>query len=616
MIITIFTIIDFTIIDYRVNMTNLIVDRLTALRRLMYEAGADYYYVPSSDVHKNEYVPSCWKRRAWISGFTGSAGDVVVGMEKAFLWADSRYFLQAEQQLDSYLYQLIKTEQNEILSIAQWLLQQKKDIVFATDPHVISLQQAEKIQQALEKCHGKLLTLNDNLIDYIWKDRPSLPKTPIRLQSLQYAGLSTEDKLTNLRQAMQEENADAIVLNILDAIAWLLNIRGNDIAYNPLVISYAVITQNEVLFCVDHYKIVEESRSYFEKINVQIQPYEAIEKLLARLSGSVWLDPNSSNLWIRNQLKKASSLILKPSSIMLAKSIKNPVEQKGAKETHIVDAIVMVQFLYWLEKHWKSGVTEMSAAKKLEFFRRINSHCLDLSFSSISGFGPHGAIIHYSATPDTDAIINDSAPYLIDSGGQYHSGTTDITRTIHLGTPTEEQKNLYTLVLKGHLAIRHAIFPKGTCGEHINVLAHQFLWQEALDYGHGTGHGVGSYLCVHEGPHAITARYTTIPLQPGMIVSNEPGVYLTHKYGIRIENLCLVIEKFTVNDSMTGHGPFYGFEDLTLVPYCRKLINTELLSSKEIQQIDNYHHQIYQTLSNLLPANELDSWLVDATAPI
>ena len=597
-------------------MNNLIVDRLTALRRLMYEAGADYYYVPSSDAHKNEYVPSCWKRRAWISGFTGSAGDVVVGMEKAFLWTDPRYFLQAEQQLDSYLYQLIKIEQNEMQSIAQWLLQQKKDIVFATDPRVISLQQAEKIQQALKKCRGKLLALNDNLIDYIWKDRPSLPKTPIRLQSLQYAGLSTEDKLTNLRQALKEENADAVVLNVLDAIAWLLNIRGNDIAYNPLVISYAVITQNEVLFCVDHCKITEESRSYFKKIHVQLKPYEAIEKLLAHLSGSVWLDPNASNLWIRNQLKKASSFILKPSSIILAKAIKNPVEQKGAKETHIIDAIVMVQFLYWLEKHWKEGITEISAAKKLEFFRRINACCLDLSFSSISGFGPHGAIIHYSATPDTDTTINDSAPYLIDSGGQYRLGTTDITRTIHLGIPTEEQKNLYTLVLKGHLAIRHAIFPKGTCGEHINVLAHQFLWQEALDYGHGTGHGVGSYLCVHEGPHAITTRYTTVPLQPGMIVSNEPGVYLTHKYGIRIENLCLVIEKFTVSDSMTGHGPFYGFEDLTLVPYCRKLINTELLSSKEIQQIDKYHHQIYQTLSDLLPANELDSWLVDATAPI
>ena len=598
-------------------MTDFIVDRLTDLRRLMHKAGIDYYYVPSSDAHKNEYVPPCWKRRAWISGFTGSSGDIVVGMEKAFLWTDPRYFLQAEQQLDSCLYQLIKTEQNEPPSIDQWLFQQKKSIVFATDPHVISLQQAEKIQRSLEKYHGKLLTLEDNLIDHIWKDRPSIPKAPIRLQSLQYAGLSTEDKLINLRQALQEENADAIVLNILDDIAWLLNIRGNDIAYNPLVISYAVITQNEVLFCVDYNKITEESRSYFEKIHVQLKPYEAIATLLAHLSGSVWLDSNASNLWIRNQLKKASALILKPSSIMLSKAIKNSVEQKGAQEIHIVDAVMIVQFLHWLEKHWKEGITEISAAKKLESFRRSDSRCLDLSFPSISGFGPHGAIIHYSVTPDTDSTIDDSAPYLIDSGGQYLSGTTDITRTIHLGTPTEEQKRLYTLVLKGHLAIRHAIFPKGTCGEHINVLAHQFLWQEALDYGHGTGHGVGSYLCVHEGPHAITARYTTVPLQPGMIVSNEPGVYLTYKYGIRIENLCLVVEKFTVNDSMTGHGPFYGFEDLTLVPYCRKLINTELLSSKEIQQVNNYHHQVYQTLRNLLlSVNELNNWLVDATAPL
>ncbi|ABS77369.2 aminopeptidase P family protein [Coxiella burnetii] len=598
------------------NMTNLIADRLAALRRLMHEMGVDYYYVPSSDPHKNEYVPSCWQRRAWISGFTGSAGDVVVGIDKAFLWTDPRYFLQAEQQLDDSLYHLMKMGQGETPAIDQWLTQQRNGIVFAVDPRLINLQQSEKIQRALEKQNGKLLALDENLIDRVWKDQPPLPQSAIQLQPLQYAGLSAEDKLAALRQTLQKESADAIVLNTLDAIAWLFNIRGNDVAYNPLVISYAVITQNEASLFVDPHKITEGDRSYFKKIPVHIEPYEGIGKLLESLSGSVWLDPGATNLWLRDQLKNTASLILKPSPITLAKALKNPVEQKGAREAHIIDAIAMIQFLHWLENHWQSGVSEISAAEKLEFFRRGDSRCLDLSFPSISGFGPHGAIVHYSATTDTDATINDSAPYLIDSGGQYHYGTTDITRTIHLGTPTEEEKRLYTLVLKGHLAIRQAVFPKGTCGEHLNALAHQFLWREALDCGHGTGHGVGSYLCVHEGPQAITSRYTGIPLQPGMIVSNEPGVYLTHKYGIRIENLCLVTEKFTVDDSLTGDGPFYSFEDLTLVPYCRKLINPNLLTSEEIQQINDYHQRVDQTLRDLLPANELNDWLHEATAPL
>lgn len=315
-------------------------------------------------------------------------------------------------------------------------------------------------------------------------------------------------------------------------------------------------------------------------------------------------------------MKKAESTILKPSPITLAKALKNPVEQKRAREVHIIDGIAMVQFLHWIENHWREGITEISVAKKLEFFRRSDPRCMGLSFPSISGFGPHGAIVHYSPTADTNVVINDSAPYLIDSGGQYRGGTTDITRTIHLGTPTEEQKYLYTMVLKGHLAIRHIIFPKGTCGEHINVLAHQFLWRHALDYGHGTGHGVGSYLCVHEGPHVINSHHTAIPLQPGMIMSNEPGIYLTNKYGMRIENLCLVVEKFTVNDSVTKDGPFYSFEDLTLVPYCLKLINPDLLTLEEIQHINSYHQQVYQTLRDLLSSNIIKDWLYKVTTPL
>ncbi|PMB54935.1 aminopeptidase P family protein [Coxiella endosymbiont of Rhipicephalus microplus] len=596
---------------------NSIKNRLFQLRQLMQTIGADYYYIPTSDPHNNEYLPPCWQRRVWISGFTGSLGDLIIGMDNAFLWTDSRYFLQAEQQLDNTLFKLMKIGQGETPSIDQWLREEKRPIIFATDPKVITIHQVEKIENALLIQKGKLLLVNNNLVDQIWKDRPALPKNPIRLYPEQYAGLSSKDKLLTLRRILQSEGADVLVINILDAIAWLFNIRGNDIDYNPLALSYAIVTQHEsFLFITEPQKLTEADKSYFKKIKVQIKSYHTLGKVLITLSGCVWIDPETTNWWIQKQLKNAKKFIYKPSPITLLKSVKNPIEQKGAQKAHILDAIVMIRFLHWLENHWQEGVSEITAAQKLEVFRRENSQCLDLSFPSISGFGSHGAIVHYTATTETDISIDDSTLYLIDSGGQYLSGTTDITRTIHLGNPTQEQLHLYTLVLKGHLAIRHTIFPKGTCGEHLNAFAHQFLWREALDYSHGTGHGVGNYLCVHEGPQAITARYTQTPLQPGMIVSNEPGIYMTNQYGIRIENLCLVTEKFKVHDSMTGHGPFYGFEDLTLVPYCRKLINTAELSKQEIQQINDYHQKIYLVLRDLLQNKELHEWLHQATEPL
>lgn len=596
----------------------LIATRLSELRNLIHKIGADYYYVPGTDPHKNEYVPLCWQRRAWISNFTGSAGDVIVGMHKAFLWTDPRYFLQAEQQLNNSLYQLMKIGQGGTPNIEEWLFQQHRPLVFATDPRLISVQQAERIKQALRKNEGKLIAVEDNLIDQIWKDRPSIPKTPIRLQPQPYIGKSTEEKLAQLRKILRSKNANTIVLNILDTIAWLFNIRGNDITYNPLVISYAIVTEKEATLFVDFDKITKEVKLKFEKISLQVKSYEAFSDALHQLSSNttLWIDPTTTNWWIKKQLQNAIDWITQPSPITLAKAIKNPTEQQGAREAHVIDAIAMIKFLHWIETHWQKGITEITASKKLEAFRLEDSRCVDLSFSTISGFGPHSAIIHYSTTQKTNNRIDDSSLYLTDSGGQYLTGTTDITRTIHLGKPTEEQKELYTLVLKGHLAIRHTIFPKCTCGERIDALAHQFLWRKALDYGHSTGHGVGSYLCVHEGPQAITARNTYIPLQPGMILSNEPGVYLTNKYGIRIENLCLVIEKFPTDDSRTQHGPFYTFEDLTLVPYCRKLIQTKALTYEEIQQINNYHHQIYQTLKNLLPTTTLVNWLEEKTTPL
>lgn len=592
---------------------NSIKNRLLKLRQLMREINVDYYYIPSTDPHKNEYPPTYWKRRAWISGFTGSAGDVIVGMNNAFLWTDSRYFLQAEQQLDKALFKLMKIGQCEIPTIDQWLRKQKRPILFATDPQVISVRRAEKIKQALLPEGGTLLPLDNNLVDQLWKDRPAILNSLIQIHPEQYAGISAEKKLTTLRKTLKLAEANTLIINILDNIAWLFNIRGNDIDYNPLTLSYAIVTYNEAFLFTNPQKLTEESRTYFKKIHVQIKPYHAFDEALNNLSDSVWIDPNTTNWWIRRHLKNAKNFVYKTCPITLAKALKNPIEQKGAREAHIIDAIAMVRFLHWLRNHWREGVSEITAAQKLEAFRRADSRCLDLSFPSISGFGTHSAVVHYTATPETDVTIDDSTLYLIDSGGQYLSGTTDITRTIHLGNPTKEQMHLYTLVLKGHLAIRHAIFPKETCGEHLNAFAHQFLWREALDYSHGTGHGVGSYLCVHEGPQAITAHHTKIQLQPGMIISNEPGLYMTNQYGIRIENLCLVTEKFKINDSMTSHGPFYGFEDLTLVPYHRKLINLQDLTTQEIRQINDYHRKIYITLKDLLPNNELNDWLRQET---
>ena len=588
--------------------------KLQALRQLMEKHQVDYYYVPSTDAHKNEYVPAVWQRRAWISHFTGSAGDVLVGRDKAYLWTDPRYFLQATQELDPALYQLMKIGQGETSPIDVWLNSHHQPLIGATDPKVISMVQAARIQSALQDNGGQLRSIEENWVDSLWQDQPKIPCTPIRIEDIAYTGCSTRDKLAMVRKALREKNATAHAITVLDAIAWLLNIRGNDVIYNPLVISYVIVTQDKATLFVNLDKITDEDRLYFQQQHVDVSPYDAFPTALQALRGMVWVDPDTASWWVEQQLQNA--VLLKTASpITLMKAIKNPVEQAGAREAHRLDALAVIQFLQWLEEHWQEGVTELSAAHQLAMFRRNNPKCLDLSFPSISGFAAHGAIVHYAVTQETDIPIDNSSLYLIDSGGQYHEGTTDITRTIHLGQPTDQQKRHYTLVLKGHLAIRHLIFPDGTCGEHINALAHMPLWQEALDYGHGTGHGVGAHLCVHEGPHAITSRNTGIPLKPGMIVSNEPGVYLENHYGIRIENLCLVKEHCQPSDSLTGHGPFYTFEDLTWVPYCHKLIDKSLLAPQEVRWIDDYHQHTGQILMNDLPA-AARQWLKKAVAPL
>ncbi len=588
-------------------------EKLTALRKLMQEHGADYYYVPSTDAHNNEYVPFYWQRRAWISHFNGSAGAVLVGNDTAYLWTDPRYFLQAEQQLDPDCYQLMKQLQGVSAPIDEWLKMNSADKVCATDPKIISIAQATQWQQALASVGGELKAVDENLIDGAWHDQPAIETHRIKILDVQYTGLSAQEKLSQVRDAIREKGATAHVVTMLDAIAWLFNIRGTDVAFNPLVLSYAIVTQDHATLFTNMENIDEEDRSYFAEQKIDVQPYENIGAALQGLTSHVLVDAKTASWWVQQQLTQAK-LVLGDSPITMMKALKNATEQQGMREAHRRDALAVVKFLHWLDNNWQ-GQTEMSAAAQLEAFRREDPHLQGLSFPTIPGFAANGAIIHYFPTEETNKKIEDNSLLLVDSGGQYFEGTTDITRTLHLGNPTEQQKHHYTLVLKGHLALRHCLFPNGTNGEHIMAIGHLPLWQEGLDFGHGIGHGVGCYLCVHEGPQRLSSALTGVALKPGMIVSNEPGLYITGEYGIRIENLCLITEKLAVEKSLSGHGPFYQLDDLTVIPYARYLINKNELTNQETQRIDEYHRTVYQTLKDDLP-KDVSAWLEQATQPL
>lgn len=589
-------------------------EKLTALRQKMHQSDVDFYFVPTRDDHNNEYVPPHWQRREWLTDFTGSYGEALIGLEDAYLWTDPRYFLQAERELDGRAFQLMKQLQGVSAPVSAWLADNAMNATVGVDPKVMSIAQERQWSAVLSRINGALKPIAENWIDALWQNRPSLAHAPIHVVDDKYTGFSATQKLTKVRQALSKASADALVITQLDEIAWLFNIRGNDIPYNPLVISYAIITAQSAVLFIDKNAVLSEYSPYFAQHQITLKSYGDFEKGLRELHGRVWVDPATVSWWVELQLQSAS-LIEKTSPIVMMKAIKNPTELKGMREAHRLDAIAVVKFLHWLEKHWREGVDEVSAADRLEKFRRADARCKELSFSTICGFADHGAIVHYHATDASKYIITDQDMLLLDSGGQYFEGTTDITRTLHLGHPTMDQKKHFTLVLKGHLALRHLSFPEGACGEHVNPIARMVLWNEALDFGHGTGHGVGCYLCVHEGPQRIAYGATGVPLKPGMIVSNEPGLYFTGKYGIRIENLCEIVEKVPAEKSLTGSGPFYGMEDLTMVPYARNLIDKTLLSSQEIAWINDYHQAIYALLQKDLSSEEV-AWLHEATQPL
>ena len=579
----------------------LLESQLKQLRKKMKSAKADFFLVPSSDPHRSEYVPEKWQRRAWISGFTGSAGDVVIGHDHAWLWTDGRYLQQAAKELDPRFFSVMEFVQGAPPAIDAWLAKQSKGTVFALDPSTITTNQAKRFAAALDEINGKLSYISPNWIDEL-RGEIEGPIKPISIQKVEFTGLSMQEKLSKVREAMKAQNAEVLLVNVLDEIAWLFNLRGSDVPYNPFFISYACITLEKAELFVDLRKVTPEVKKYLAEANVGVSEYTKFEHKLLKLKGNVWLDPNNANAWMYGLVSHAHRVSI-ASPIGMMKAVKNSVEIEGAKQAHIKDAASFVKFMHWLEGNWKDH-TEISAAQKLEAIRRENPSCKDLSFATIPGYGEHGSIIHYHATTESDVKLSNDNLFLLDSGGQYLEGTTDITRVFHFGKPLAKHKEWYTRVLKGHLLLRKAVFCHGTRGEHLDALARLSLWEIYCNYGHGTGHGVGSYLCVHEGPQRISTGATQTALVPGMILSNEPGVYIEGDCGVRIENLVYVVEKASVNQSPTKHGPFYGFEDLTLVPYETKLIDMNLLSQEEISQINTYHAQILSIIGPLLSSED------------
>lgn len=594
--------------------------RIARLRAEMMARGLDGYYVPSADPHHNEYVPPCWQRRTFLSGFTGSQGDLLVGLHEAWLWTDSRYFVQAEEELAGTGITLCRHLVAGSPTIEEIISEAFPGKKIAVDPRTILGRDREKLERSLHKTDGALILSPENLVDTVWEERPSLPVTPREVYPLSFAGISVMEKLALIREGLTSllprGQSDFIhPLLGLDAIAWTFNIRATDIPFNPLAIAFAIITPNNAVLYLPNLPLPAEVKHHLSSAEVQIRPYDEFLTSLADYRGSWIIDPASTNVAVLQALEaNGATLIRETSPVTILKAVKNPVEQEGIRSAHRRDAIAVTQFLHWFSTApLLFPITELSLAEKLEQFRCEQPNYRGPSFPTIAGFAAHGAIVHYQATSESSLRINDAALLLLDSGGQYLDGTTDITRTLHRGTPTREEKERYTLVLKGHLALARVTFPAGTDGSDLDALARAPLWSRGLTYGHGTGHGVGCYLSVHEGPHRIALGRRSVPLQPGMIVSNEPGFYKTGHYGIRIENLQLVVERPDLS-SREG-GEFLGFEPLTLVPYSRTLIDPSLLSIEERHQIDDYHRAILEALTpELEPAAA--TWLLQECQPL
>ena len=594
----------------------MIKERLSKLRDLMKKYNITVYLIPGVDPHQSEYLPELWKRRHWISGFTGSAGDVVVTLDKAGLWTDSRYFLQAEEQFKGSTIDLFKVGLPETPSIEKWLYDNlTENDVIGFDPYLMTFSYFNELKSILDKKNIKLKSIDENLVDIIWTDQPDLPSDKVYLHDIKYSGESTQDKIKKIQKKLEELNQDVHIISSLDSIAWLYNIRSNDILYTPVVISYAAIEKDNAKLFVKLSKIDEATKKELGK-DIQLYDYYEFSNYLKEINQkklNVFLDKATATYKMVETLQNCN-LYFAESPIVLFKAIKNDIQIEGFKNSHIRDGVAMVKFLYWLKNNIeKEKITEISASEKLKEFRAQQELFVDLSFETIAGYKEHGAIVHYTSSKETDVELKREGIFLIDSGGQYLDGTTDITRTIALGEPTSEQKKMFTLVLKGHIDLAITSFPVGTVGKQLDTIARKPLWDNGLNYGHGTGHGVGHFLGVHEGPHAISFyRCKGDALVPGMITSNEPGFYKAGEYGIRIENLVYVTED---RDKSSDEFKFYKFENLTMCPIDLNLIDKSLLNKEEIDYLNKYHKEVYEKLSPFLNEEE-KNWLKEKTRAI
>lgn len=593
-------------------MNNEIQVRLQALRSEMKSHGVDLTIIPHADPHQSEYMSTHWHLREFFSGFNGSAGTLVVGLDEACLWTDSRYFLQAAQQLDGTGIKLMKEGLPGTPTIAEYIISVLPPATtVGIDGMQFSINAAESLSSELGS-HGIKLTTDFTPADRLWADRPALPDNKAFIHEVKYAGEKASDKIASLLSQAKSKGADSLLLSALDEVAWTLNLRGSDVKYNPVVTAFLYLSGGKSTLFIDDIKVDAAVRAYLDGINVDIAPYDSLLSFLSSLPSDtkVLVDPAKSSSAITAPL--GNRIVRADSPVAKLKAVKNDTQISGIHAAMKRDGVALVRAMMDIEEILAKGetLTEIGVGRILTKRRSEQPLYFDDSFGTIAGYRGHGAIVHYEATPDSDSAITADGLLLIDSGAQYLDGTTDITRTISLGNPTPEERHDFTLVMKGHIALASAIFPEGTRGAQLDVLARRFLWQEGKTYLHGTGHGVGHFLNVHEGPQSIRLNDVPATLTPGMLTSNEPGLYLTDKYGIRCENLVLTVEAFT-----SDFGNFYKFETVTLFPFDLKLFDVNLMTDEELVWLNSYHKHVYDTLSPELDARER-AWLEHKTVAL
>ena len=596
-------------------MKEMIENRIERLRELMEREKIDAFIIPSSDAHNGEYIADHWKSREWISGFTGSAGTAVVTMKSAALWTDSRYFLQAEEQLDGTEYQLMRLRMEGTPSITEWLgaeLAEKSGATVAIDGSTSTYNTVQAMTMALRKQGGITLRTNLDPMSRIWTDRPALPQKPIRNHPMEWAGTTAADKLTAIRRRLAAVHADGMLVSALDDIAWTLNLRGADIECNPVFIAYLLIASRRATLFTECSRVSDEVKEYLNDNGVELRPYNKIGEGLAQyFEYSILMDGNETAALMPRYVPSRTQVIYAPSPIPLMKAVKNEAETAGFRRAMVSDGVAMVRMLKWIKPAVaKGGVTEMGVDDKLTALRSEDPAYVEKSFETIAAYESHGAIVHYEPTSESDVELRPEGLLLLDCGAQYDCGSTDITRTIPLGPVSEEQRLVYTLVLKAHIRLEMAQFPAGANGTQIDAIARSVLWSRGYNYLHGTGHGVGAHLCVHEGPQQIRMEYVPTALKAGMTITDEPGVYLAGRFGVRIENVLLI-----VGGDSTECGNFLRMEPLTLCPIDTTVIDRWLLDDYEVEWLNDYHRRVYEELAPHL-ADDERQWLAEATAAI